>query len=106
MLACVFQGKRFNDSYIYDIERREWRKAEIAGTPPHPRSHHTASLVEFDEEDDGDAEKKVFIIGGYGGHGATRDFSMDVHVRTVDPSYCPPFPPLAISFFAHSQYIV
>jgi hypothetical protein len=38
---------------------------EIAGTPPHPRSHHTASLVEFDEEDDGEAEKKVFIIGGY-----------------------------------------
>ena len=37
---------------------------EIAGTPPHPRSHHTATLVEFDEEEDGDAEKKIFIIGG------------------------------------------
>ena len=37
---------------------------EIAGTPPHPRSHHAANLVEFDEEEDGDAEKKIFIIGG------------------------------------------
>ena len=51
---------------------------------PHPRSHHTASLVEFDEEEDGDAEKKIFIIGGYGGHGSTRDFSMDVHALDID----------------------
>ena len=78
------QGKRFNDCHLYDVTRREWRPAEIAGTPPHPRSHHTASLVEFDEEDDGDAEKKIFIIGGYGGHGSTRDFTMDVHALDID----------------------
>lgn len=41
-------------------------------------------MVEFDEEDDGDAEKKIFIIGGYGGHGSTRDFSMDVHALDID----------------------
>ena len=58
------QGKRNNESYFYDTTRREWKIPEIAGTPPHPRSHHTANLVEFDEEDDGDAEKKIFIIGG------------------------------------------
>ena len=58
------QGKRYNDTYFFDIARKEWELREIAGTPPHPRSHHTASLVEFDEEEDGDAEKKIFIIGG------------------------------------------
>ena len=63
-VASRAQGKRFNDTYIYDVTRREWRLADIAGTPPHPRSHHTANLVEFDEEEDGDAEKKIFIIGG------------------------------------------
>ena len=74
------RGKRNNESYFFDVTRREWRVPEIAGTPPHPRSHHTANLVEFDEEEDGDAEKKIFIIGGYGGAGSTRDFSMDVHL--------------------------
>ena len=78
------QGKRYNDTYFFDIARKEWELREIAGTPPHPRSHHTASLVEFDEEEDGDAEKKIFIIGGYGGHGSTRDFSMDVHALDLD----------------------
>jgi hypothetical protein len=78
------KGKRYNDSHIFDVARQEWRPAEVAGTPPHPRSHHTATLVEFDEEEDGDAEKKVFIIGGYGGHGSSRDFSMDVHAFDLD----------------------
>ena len=78
------RGKRFNDAHLYDMQRREWHAADIAGTPPHPRSHHTASLVEFDEEEDGDAEKKIFIIGGYGGHGSTRDFTMDVHALDLD----------------------
>ena len=58
------QGKRNNESYFFDVGRKEWKIPEIAGTPPHPRSHHTANLVEFDEEEDGDAEKKIFIIGG------------------------------------------
>lgn len=62
--APAAQGKRNNDSYFFDVSRREWKIPEITGTPPHPRSHHTASLVEFDEEEDGDAEKKIFIIGG------------------------------------------
>ena len=57
----------------------------MAGTPPHPRSHHTATLVEFDEEEDGEAEKKIFVIGGYGGPGSSRDFTMDV--RLALPRY-------------------
>ena len=74
------KGKRFNDVHVFSLDRQEWSVREVAGTPPHPRSHHTANLVEFDEEEDGEAEKKIFIIGGYGGAGSTRDFSMDVHL--------------------------
>ena len=33
---------------------------------------------------DGEAEKKIFIIGGYGGNGSARDFSMDVHALDLD----------------------
>ena len=78
------KGKRFNDTHVFDVTTREWALREIEGTPPHPRSHHTATLVEFDEEEDGDAEKKIFIIGGYGGAGSTRDFTMDVHALDLD----------------------
>lgn len=53
------KGKRYNDTYLFDVARNEWSLQDIAGTAPHPRSHHTATLVEFDEEEDGDAEKKV-----------------------------------------------
>ena len=74
------KGRRFNSTHIFDVDTREWRDAEVAGTPPHPRSHHTATLVEFDEEEDGEAEKKIFVIGGYGGPGSSRDFTMDVRL--------------------------
>ena len=74
------KGRRFNSTHVFDVDTRAWRDAEVAGTPPHPRSHHTSNLVEFDEEEDGEAEKKIFVIGGYGGAGLTRDFSMDVHL--------------------------
>jgi len=78
------RGQRFNDAFVFSLKSRSWRHAKIAGTPPHPRSHHTANLVEFDVEADGHAEKKVFVIGGYGGHGASCDFSMDVHALDLD----------------------
>ena len=64
LFGGLCKGKRYNDSHIFDVTRKEWRAAEVAGMPPHPRSHHSATLVEFDEEEDGDAEKKIFIIGG------------------------------------------
>ena len=78
------KGKRFNDTHVFDVDAKEWKAMEIAGYPPHPRSHHTATLVEFDEEEDGEAEKKIFIIGGYGGVGSCRDFSMDVVALDLD----------------------
>ena len=75
------KGKRFNDTYTFDVMRREWTLKEIAGTPPHPRSHHTASLVEFDEEEDGEAEKKIFIIGGYAPSDSSARGSTSAHTR-------------------------
>ena len=78
------KGKRFNDTHVFDVDAKEWKAMEIAGYPPHPRSHHTATLVEFDEEEDGEAEKKIFVIGGYGGVGSCRDFSMDVVALDLD----------------------
>ncbi|KAJ1633365.1 hypothetical protein T492DRAFT_546868, partial [Pavlovales sp. CCMP2436] len=77
-------GRRFNDTHVFHTERREWMQRAVAGAPPTPRSHHTATLVEFDVEEDGLAEKKIFIIGGYGGVGSSRDFLMDVHALDLE----------------------
>jgi hypothetical protein len=62
----VCRGDRYNDAHVFSFRSRAWKPAETAGAPPHPRSHHTASLVEFDAAQDGHAEKKLFIVGGYG----------------------------------------
>ncbi|EFN60095.1 hypothetical protein CHLNCDRAFT_133411 [Chlorella variabilis] len=51
---------RFNDCWILDVSAQRWALAEVAGSPPTPRAHHTASKL-------GD---KVFFFGGYGGGGA------------------------------------
>ncbi|KAJ1634334.1 hypothetical protein T492DRAFT_865164 [Pavlovales sp. CCMP2436] len=71
------KGKRFNDTHVFSLDKKEWAIKECAGTPPHPRSHHTANRVDM-EPDEGDAsaavEHKVLILGGYGGPGSTRDF--------------------------------
>ena len=32
------KGKRYNDTFMYDVAKNEWHLTEIAGTPPHPRS--------------------------------------------------------------------
>lgn len=60
------RGDRYNDAHVFSFRLRAWKPAETAGAPPHPRSHHTASLIEFDHTEDGRAEKKLFIVGGYG----------------------------------------
>ena len=82
------KGKRFNDTYVLDVQKCEWNIKECNGTPPPPRSHHTANLVKFDPEEDAEAEEqpkyKVCIVGGYGGPGTTRDFYMDVHMLELD----------------------
>ena len=80
------KGKRFNDTYVFDVSKLEWNIKECNGTPPPPRSHHTANLIHFekDEEKETEACDKVAIVGGYGGPGTTRDFYMDVHMLELD----------------------
>ena len=46
------KGRRFNDTHVFSMPDREWNIKECAGSPPHPRSHHTASLVDFEAEDE------------------------------------------------------
>ena len=82
------KGKRFNDTYVFSSDKKEWNIKECSGPPPHPRSHHSASLVQFDEDDsESPPNSKVFIVGGYGGPSTSRDFFMDVHILELD-TYC------------------
>jgi len=85
------KGKRFNDTFVLDVQKSEWNIRECNGTPPPPRSHHTANLITFDPEPneetgepEGEVKHKVCIVGGYGGPGTTRDFYMDVHMLELD----------------------
>lgn len=77
----VCKGRRFNDTHVFSIGAREWAVKECAGTPPHPRSHHTANRVDVaaDEAAGAPACSKVLVLGGYGGPGSSRDFYLDVH---------------------------
>eukprot|EP00962_Isochrysis_galbana_P049553 scaffold21051_cov111-Isochrysis_galbana.AAC.5 len=84
----LYKGKRYNDVHVFNVEKKEWILKECSGTPPHPRSHHTSSLVSFPAEppaegEDGDGkpkEDKLYVFGGYGGAGSARDFFSDIHV--------------------------
>jgi hypothetical protein len=79
------KGKRFNDTYVLSIDKMEWNIKECAGTPPHPRSHHTANLIEFEPDDELELPKqRVCVIGGYGGPGTSRDYFMDVNMLELD----------------------
>eukprot|EP01127_Copromyxa_protea_P018187 TRINITY_DN5659_c0_g1_i1.p1 TRINITY_DN5659_c0_g1~~TRINITY_DN5659_c0_g1_i1.p1 ORF type:complete len:413 (-),score=51.01 TRINITY_DN5659_c0_g1_i1:523-1761(-) len=57
----------FNDLHIFNTVSGEWRNSEISGTPPSPRSGHSATLV---------ADGKIIIFGGESGS----DTLNDVHV--------------------------
>lgn len=84
----LYKGKRYNDVHVFNVEKKEWVIKECSGTPPHPRSHHTSSLVSFPAEplvegEQGDGkpkEDRLYVIGGYGGAGTARDFFSDIHV--------------------------
>ena len=91
------KGKRFNDTYVLSIDKEEWNIKECAGTPPHPRSHHTANLVDFEAEDELELPKtKICIVGGYGGPGTSRDYCTPQHLTcahtvTLRTSRCTPW---------------
>lgn len=85
MFGGLYKGKRFNDVHVLSVEKNEWTIKECAGSAPQPRSHHTASTIKEEAEDELSLpQHKVFILGGYGGLGTSRDFFMDVHFLALD----------------------
>ena len=98
LFGGLCKGQRFNDTFVYSMSQKEWNIKECGGAAPHPRSHHTANMVELPggDEDDPDALKhKVAVVGGYGGPGTTRDFFMDVHLlQACDLPRSPPALPM------------
>ena len=89
LFGGLHKGARYNDTYVYSVDQKEWNIKECQGAPPHPRSHHTANLISQlipgVEEDSPPVEKqRVCIVGGYGGPGTTRDFFMDISLLDID----------------------
>ena len=68
----ISDGSRLNDCHILDAEGEtpSWQDVAPGGVAPSPRSYHTATLL-------GD---KLYIVGGYGGHGQRRQYFNDVHI--------------------------
>jgi len=73
------KNKRFDDVWIFEVSTGVWRNVKHAGTPPCPRAHHSATSV----------GNKMYVWGGYGGHGQRRSFYNDLHVLETAP-YVPP----------------
>ncbi|CAD7704939.1 unnamed protein product [Ostreobium quekettii] len=59
----INKRQRYNDVWVFDWKTKAWSQPAVEGTPPAPRAHFTATKF-FD---------KVFIFGGYGGHGEVYD---------------------------------
>jgi len=55
------KSARYNDVWLLDVDKKEWREVKVEGPKPEPRAHFTATLVRFKE--------CIFIFGGYGGSG-------------------------------------
>ena len=65
--------------------RRPPRRPPPRRAPLSLCSHHTASTIVEEAEDElSQPTHKVFILGGYGGLGTSRDFFMDVHFLALD----------------------
>ncbi len=41
MFGGLDQKIRYNDCWVLDVTARSWSVAQVAGTPPPPRAHHT-----------------------------------------------------------------
>lgn len=76
----VFGGldkrSRYNDAWLFNVERREWTALKLAGPCPEPRAHFTATRI-------GD---RVLVFGGYGGCGAVFNDLWALHVGGPDAS--------------------
>lgn len=51
----------FNDTWVFDIERRTWKEVAVKGRRPRARWTHEACV----SEDYGTGEQTVYIFGGY-----------------------------------------
>jgi hypothetical protein len=69
------KNKRFDDVWIFEVSTGVWRNVKHAGTPPCPRAHHSATMV----------GNKMYVWGGYGGHGQRRSFYNDLHALETAP---------------------
>jgi len=81
------RGRRYNDTCTLYLPKKEWTYKECAGTPPHARSHHTATFVEPGEAGGtlGGVSGQLLICGGFGGPSASyRDFLLDIHLLTIE----------------------
>ena len=72
----IGEKSRFNDTYILQIDDETcvWTEQKPAGTPPAPRSYHTSTMI----------GNRIYMLGGYGGHGQRRQHFDDVHVLDLD----------------------
>jgi dynein heavy chain len=68
----IGEKTRFNDCAILDTESEvpAWHDPAPTGVAPSPRSYHTATVL----------KDKIYIFGGYGGHGMRRQNFNDLHV--------------------------
>ena len=65
-----------NDVWILDINSEKWSQVVCPGgvTQPKPRGAHSASLI----------GRKIYIFGGYGGYGYTRQDFNDLFTLDID----------------------
>lgn len=72
----IGEKTRYNDTYVLDMsdETAKWHERKPDGNPPAPRSYHTATLIGL----------RLYIFGGYGGHGQRRQFFDDLHILDLD----------------------
>ena len=68
----IGEKTRYNDVAILDVEAESpaWVDPAPTGVAPSPRSYHTATMC----------QNKIYIFGGYGGHGMRRQNFNDLHV--------------------------
>jgi N-acetylneuraminic acid mutarotase len=52
------RGQYFNDLFYFDLDKKLWQTIQTEGTPPSPRTDHTAVLY----------EGSMYVFAGYDGH--------------------------------------
>ena len=67
MILCRFgggsPGKRYNDTWSFDVSTGKWTELRCTGCVPSPRHRHTASLI----------DDIMYVFGGRGVDGRVLD---------------------------------